>query len=277
MSVIKAIFFGLIQGLTEFLPISSSGHLVIFQYLLGEGNYSADLIFDSLLHIGTLLAVFIAFREPISILILECFSTIKQLITGKFQVKNINKNQQMLFSLFISLTPLLLIFPFKNYIEKSYSSILTVGIALIVTSVVLFISDKIIDGKTSEEKITVKQSFFVGIIQAFAIIPGISRSGSTITAGLICGFNRKSAIQYSFLLSIPTILAGTFFNISEIIINGEFDTSVLIPYLAGTVTAAVSGYASLKLLQFLLKTKKFIIFSIYCLVVGIFSIILGLA
>jgi len=93
MSVIKAIFFGLIQGLTEFLPISSSGHLVIFQYLLGEGNYSADLIFDSLLHIGTLLAVFIAFREPISILILECFSTIKQLITGKFQVKNINKNQ----------------------------------------------------------------------------------------------------------------------------------------------------------------------------------------
>ena len=192
-------------------------------------------------------------------------------------MKNINKNQQMLFSLFISLTPLLLIFPFKNYIEKSYSSILTVGIALIVTSVVLFISDKIIDGKTSEEKITVKQSFFVGIIQAFAIIPGISRSGSTITAGLICGFNRKSAIQYSFLLSIPTILAGTFFNISEIIINGEFDTSVLIPYLAGTVTAAVSGYASLKLLQFLLKTKKFIIFSIYCLVVGIFSIILGLA
>jgi len=185
MSVIKAIFFGLIQGLTEFLPISSSGHLVIFQYLLGEGNYSADLIFDSLLHIGTLLAVFIAFREPISILILECFSTIKQLITGKFQVKNINKNQQMLFSLFISLTPLLLIFPFKNYIEKSYSSILTVGIALIVTSVVLFISDKIIDGKTSEEKITVKQSFFVGIIQAFAIIPGISRSGSTITAGLL--------------------------------------------------------------------------------------------
>ena len=276
MSVIEAVFLGLIQGLTEFLPISSSGHLVIFQTVLGIDNNSADLMFDSLLHIGTLFAVFIAFGSKIKELVSEAFSTSKQIVSGKLQFKSINSKQRMLFSLFISLIPLLFIFPIKEFIEKTYSSIITVGIALIFTSILLFLCDKIFEGNTTEEDLTVKKSLVVGIVQAFAVIPGISRSGFTITAGIMCGFNRKLAVQYSFLLSIPTIIAGALLNIIDAINVESVNTSLLIPYMIGMATAAISGYASLKLLQFLLKNKKFIIFSIYCLAVGVFSIIYGL-
>ena len=277
MSVIESVFLGLIQGLTEFLPISSSGHLVIFQTILNIDTHSADLMFDSLLHIGTLFAVFIAFRLQIKELVTEIFSSTKQILTGKFQCKNINPKQKTIFSLFISLIPLLVIFPIKDFIEKAYSSIITVGIALLTTSILLFLCDKTVEGKTFEENITIKQAFIIGIAQALAIIPGLSRSGTTITIGIMCGFNRKLAVQYSFLLSIPTIIAGSLLNILEAISEGAFDGSLLITYSAGMTAAAISGYASLKLLQYLLKTKKFIIFSIYCLVVGISSIIYGLA
>ena len=277
MSVIESVFLGLIQGLTEFLPISSSGHLVIFQTILNIDTNSADLMFDSLLHIGTLFAVFIAFRLQIKELVTEIFSSTKQILTGKFQCKNINPKQKTIFSLFISLIPLLVIFPIKDFIEKAYSSIITVGIALLTTSILLFLCDKTVEGKTFEENITIKQAFIIGIAQALAIIPGLSRSGTTITIGIMCGFNRKLAVQYSFLLSIPTIIAGSLLNILEAISEGAFDGSLLITYSAGMTAAAISGYASLKLLQYLLKTKKFIIFSIYCLVVGISSIIYGLA
>ena len=277
MSVIESIFLGLIQGLTEFLPISSSGHLVLFQNILNIGTNSADLLFDSILHLGTLFAVFLAFWQQIKTIIKELAVSLKQILTGKFHYRNINSNRKLIFSLFISLTPLLIIFPFKDFIEKTYSSVLTVGIALLVTSILLFFCDNVVEGKISEKDLTIKKALIIGVVQTFAIIPGLSRSGSTITAGIMCGFNRTFAVQYSFLLSIPTILAGSLLNLFEALNEGAFDNSLLIPYILGMVAAAISGYASLKLLQYLLKTKKFIIFSIYCLAVGLFSIFYSMA
>lgn len=273
MSVIESVFLGLIQGLTEFLPISSSGHLVLFQTILKIDTDSADLLFDSILHIGTLFAVFIAFWQPIREIFTEITLSSKQILTGKFHYKSVNSRQKFIFYLFLSLTPLLIVFPIKDLIEKTYSSLITTGIALLITSILLFLCDKTVEGNTSKENITIKQAMIIGITQAFAVIPGLSRSGSTITAGIMCGFNRKLSVQYSFLLSIPTIIAGSLLNIFEAISGETFDSSLLIPYFAGMTAAAISGYASLKLLQYLLKTKKFIIFSIYCFAVGLFSII----
>ncbi len=276
MSVIESVFLGLIQGLTEFLPISSSGHLVIFQTILKIDTDSADLMFDSILHIGTLFAVFIAFWQQIQDIFTEIALSSKQILTGKFHYKSINSRQKFIFFLFISLTPLLIVFPIKDSIERTYSSLLITGIALLITSILLLLCDKTVEGNTSEENITIKQALIIGITQAFAVVPGLSRSGATITAGIMCGFNRKLAVQYSFLLSIPTIITGSLLKILEAISEGSFDSSLLIPYLAGMTTAAISGYASLKLLQYLLKTKKFIIFSIYCFAAGLFSIIYSL-
>ena len=275
MSVIEALILGLIQGLTEFLPVSSSGHLVIFQTVLGTDNNSADLLFDSLLHLGTLIAVFAVFKETVLKLISAFFGMIKLIFTGKFRTENLNQDQRMLLFLAVSILPLFLILPIKDYIETAYTSIILVGAALLVTSLLLFISDRVIGGKTTAKEMKTRHALAVGFTQALAIIPGLSRSGSTITAGILCGFDRNFAAQYSFILSIPTILAGVILNIADIAATETFETELIPAYAVGTAAAAISGLLSIKLLQKLLKTKKFIIFSIYCLAVGLFAIIYG--
>lgn len=275
MSVIEALILGLVQGLTEFLPVSSSGHLVIFQTVLGTDTNSADLMFDSLLHLGTLIAVFVAFRETIFKLITAFFEMIRLIFTRRFSIKNATGEQKMILFLAVSILPLFLILPIKDYVETAYTSIVLVGAALLVTSLLLFISDRVMGGKTTANDMKTKHALAVGFTQMLAIIPGLSRSGSTITAGILCGFDRSFAAQYSFILSIPTILAGVILNISDLAATGTFETELLPAYIAGTAAAAISGLLSIKLLQKMLKTKKFIIFSIYCLAVGLFAIIYG--
>ena len=276
MSVIKALILGIIQGLTEFLPVSSSGHLVIFQTVLGTDNNSADLMFDSLLHLGTLIAVFIVFKETIFKLVIAFSDMIKLILTGKFRIKNATDEQKLILFLIVSIMPLFLILPVKDYIETAYTSITLTGTALIVTSLLLFISDKVVGNKATAKEMKLKHALAIGFTQAFAIFPGISRSGSTITSGIMCGLDREFAAQYSFILSIPTILAGVILNLSDIATTGNFNPSLIPEYIAGTAAAAISGLLSIKLLQKLLKTKKFIIFSIYCLAVGLFAIIYGI-
>ncbi len=276
MSVIEAFILGLIQGLTEFLPVSSSGHLVIFQTVLGTDIDSADLMFDTLLHLGTLIAVLIVFKETIFKLISAFSDMIKLILTRKFSIKNATDEQKMILFLIVSLLPLFIILPIKDYIETAYTSIILTGAALIVTAILLFISDKIVGTKIPVGKMKLKHALAIGVTQAFAILPGISRSGSTITSGIMCGLDREFAAQYSFILSIPTILAGAVLNLSDIAASGNFNSSLIPEYIAGTAAAAISGLLSIKLLQKLLKTKKFIIFSIYCLAVGLFAIIYGI-
>ena len=276
MSVIEEIILGTVQGLTEFLPVSSSGHLVIFQTVLETDNNSADLMFDSILHLGTLIAVFIAFKDTIGKLIGAFFHSIFQIFTGKFKAKESTSEQRMIFFLILSLTPLFFILPIKDYVETAYTSIIIVGAALIITAILLFICDKTVAGKITSKDMTLRQALTVGAVQAFAIIPGISRSGSTIAAGILCGFERNFATQYSFILSIPTILAGSLLNIMDTSATGNFDYSLIPAYVAGFLAAAASGFISIKLLQLLLKTKKFFIFAIYCLTVGLFSLIYGI-
>lgn len=276
MSIFESLLLGLVQGLTEFLPVSSSGHLIIVQTLLGTDAGAADLMFDAMLHIGTLAAVIFVFRELIWKLIKTFFTSIPKLFTGKLKAKNATPEQRMIFFLIISLLPLFLILPVMDFVEEAYSSILLVGIALIVNAAVLFLSDRVVTGKKNASNMKLGDALVVGFTQAIAVIPGISRSGSTITAGVFCGFKRSYAAKYSFILSIPTILAGAFLKVLDVASEGGFNASLLPAYIVGTLAAAISGFAAIKLLQYLLKSRKFIIFAIYCLIVGVFSVIYGI-
>lgn len=270
MSFIEAIVMGIIQGIAEFLPISSSGHLVITEKLFNWGEtQSADVFFDMLLHLGTLIAVFIVFRKTIWELIVCLFKTIGQIFTGKFHFKDTTPMQKMIGFLIISLLPLFVIFPFKDAItDFFYNSLLAVGIALMVNSVVLFFCDRFKEGKKTAGSMKKKDALIIGIAQAIAVIPGISRSGSTITAGVGTGVRRSEAAGYSFILSIPTILAAVLLDIVDTVKAGELNTALLPQYFVGFVVAAVVGFLSIKLLQYILKSKKFVIFSVYCLIVG---------
>ncbi len=276
MTLIQSILLGLVQGITEFLPVSSSGHLILFQNILNIDIGTHDIFFDTMLHFGTLIAVFFAFRKKICALISTFFKSIPQLFKGKLHAKTASGNQRMIFFIIVSILPLFVLVPFKDKIETAYSSTLLVGIALLVTSIFLFASDHIVTGKKDAEKMTLKDSIVVGIVQAIALVPGISRSGSTITAGLACGFNRKFAAEYSFILSIPTILGSVVLNIFDIVQEGSFNISLLPVFLVGTAVAAISGFAAIKLLEYILKSKKFTVFSVYCFAVGVFAIIFSL-
>ena len=185
--------------------------------------------------------------------------------------------QKMIICLIVSLLPLIVVFPFMDAIEGFFSTLFPVGMALLINSVVLFFSDKIVSGKITAKNMGAKEALVIGIAQCIAVIPGISRSGSTITAGVAAGLKRKYAAKYSFILSIPTILGGTLISFIKVVTSGEgINTNLFLPYLAGFIAAAITGFFAIKLLELLLKNRKFIIFSIYCLVLGTVTVIAGL-
>lgn len=274
MSFWEAILLGLIQGLTEFLPVSSSGHLALAS-LLFEMEES-PLFLDALLHLGTLIAVFIAFRRLIFALILSLFRMVGKIFRGKFRWKTAEKEEKMLVFLLISCLPLFLILPLKDSLENLSSYMWVVGIALIINGVVLFFSDFVKSGKKDAGTMTWKDALLVGVVQTIAVTPGISRSGSTITTGLFCGFDRSFAAQYSFILSIPAILAGTAVSFYDAIRAGQIVASSLPVYLTGMVVAAVVGFFAIRLLEYLMRSRKFFVFAVYTIAVGLAAVIFGL-
>lgn len=276
MSVIEAIIIGIIQGLTEFLPVSSSGHIVIMSQLLGVDVSAAetDLLFKMVLHLGTLLAVFVCFRTTIIDLIKDFFLLVSQIFRREFRKENATDKQKMIGCLVISILPLFIVYPFMDRIDSVFSGLFPVGLALLINSIVLFFSDKIAAGKVTSKNMGWAHALCVGIAQCIAVIPGISRSGSTITAGVAAGLSRKYAAKYSFILSIPTILGGAGISIVKALTSDTgIESSLILPYIAGFIAAAVMGFISIKLLEYLLKSRKFIIFSVYCLAVGTAAII----
>ena len=273
MGILHAILLGIIQGLTEFLPISSSGHLALAEKIFGLD--SGGFLLVSVLHLGTLIAVFIAFRKTIWELIRALCSLVRDIFTGKFSWKRAKSAQKMIIFLIVSLIPLFFILPIKDYIEQLTSITWAVGIALIITGIVLFISDRLPAGGKKTKELRFRDAAVVGIAQAIAVVPGISRSGSTITAGLACGMDRSYAAKYSFILSIPTILAGAAISLKDGIEEG-IDTSMIPTYIIGLTVSAIVGFFAIKLLQYLLKSKKFFIFALYCVVVGVIAVIAGL-
>jgi len=247
--IFESILLGLIQGLTEWLPVSSSGHLVIAQELL---KIEVPLIFDVMLHFGTLLAVFAFFWKDI-------VKILKSLIKLDFK----SESGKLIQFMIIGTIPIIFAgIIFYDAVKVLFQSIFVVSIALIINGILLFLTKF----SKSKKEMSYLDSLIVGLAQAFALIPGISRSGSTISTGLLKGVKKEYVFKFSFLLSIPAVLAANIWELSNTIIS---NTNVdFIPYFIGMIVAAIVGYISLKFLFEILKRGKFYLFSFYCLIVG---------
>lgn len=269
MELLKVIIEAIVQGLSEFLPISSSGHLAVISHLFGY-NAEAGTLLMVILHLGTLVAVFVAFWDIIWALIKEFFLMIKDIFTGKFKWKEMSPERRMLIMLIISCVPLLFFYiPEAKWdiFTKAQGYMLVVGISFLFTSVILFLSTKCVKGKKTNKDITPKDALTIGIFQCIALLPGVSRSGSTISAGLFRGLDKKTAVRYSFVLGIPPILAGSLVELKDAI-GSNADVNWLYLFI-GFVVAAVVGYLAIALVKWLIKSDKFIIFSIYTLILGV--------
>ncbi len=275
MTYLSSIFLGLIQGLAEFLPISSSGHLAIFQNIFNMvGPEADDLFFDVLLHLGTLAAVFVAYWKDIKALILEFFTMIhlRKLPAGQ---KPDRLSRRMIAFLIIATLPLVLIMPVKDKVDGLYSNTFFIGFALLVTGSLLFLSDHISHGNKDLKSASLLDIVIVGIGQALAVVPGLSRSGTTISAGLVRGFDREFAVRFSFLLSIPAVLGANILSLIDAIQEG-IDWSLMPVYLAGVATAAIFGYLAIRLLKYISQKGSFGGFAYYCWGAGLVTLLLSL-
>ena len=267
MSIFSAIFQAIIQGVTEFLPVSSSGHISLYQHFTGNNGEGA-LFFTAVLHIGTLVAVFIAFRKTIKDLILEFGRLCKDIVKGKFSYKNMNPDRRMIVMIFISCLCLLPFAIFKDWFENVAEDayIFEEGLCFLYTGAILLMSDRCAKGHKTAKDIDAKDAVTVGLFQGVAMLPGVSRSGSTICAGLFSGFERETAVSYSFILGIPVILVSCLSEFKDAIVtNAPIEVGNC---LIGIIISAVVGIAAIKLVKWLLKTDKFKWFGIYTLALG---------
>ena len=275
MSYLTAIVMGLIQGIAEFLPISSSGHLAIFQNFFGMSDIEHDyMLFDVLLHLGTLIAVFVAYWGDIVTLVKEFFTMVhlRRLPAGQHPDY---PARRMIVMLIVATLPLFLVLPVKDHVESLYSNTFFVGFALIVTGLMLFFSDRMRRGTKTERNATMLDAIIVGFGQALAVVPGISRSGTTIAVGMVRKFDPEYAVRFSFLLSIPAVLGANILSLADALKSGT-DWSLLPMYLVGVVVAAVSGYLAIRLLRYIAKKGSFGWFSYYCWGAGLVTLALSL-
>lgn len=276
MEWFEAVLLGLIQGLTEFLPVSSSGHLEIGKVLLGVET-TDDLLFTTMVHAATVLSTIVVFRKQIWDLLKGFFCGLKDLKVGKNEagrkVLVCNDQTDYLLKMVLSMVPVMIVgLFFKDSVEALFGSIQVVGVALVVTAMLLFFSDyasrpgrkSIFPANEYRNGISYWQAFAVGIGQAFAVVPGLSRSGTTISTGLICGVRREVMAQFSFLMVLVPILGETFLEL----VGGEFGSSSVgaLPLALGFVSAFVSGFLACKVMIALVKKAKLSWFALYCLV-----------
>ena len=275
MTYLSAIILGLVQGVAEFLPISSSGHLSIFQQFFQLVDVEHDhMLFDVLLHLGTLVAVFIAYRKDIAELLREFFSMVhlRRLPAG---TKPDVPARRMILMIIVATLPLFLVLPVKDHVETLYRNTFFIAFALILTGFLLFLSDRMTHGTKNARNATMLDAFLVGVAQAVAVVPGLSRSGTTISAGLARGYERTFAVKFSFLLSIPAVLGANLLSIIDAAKAG-IDSSLLPVYLVGVLVAMVSGYAAISLLKYIARKGRFGGFAYYCWGAGIVTLILSL-
>lgn len=274
MSVFKAFILGLIQGISEFLPISSSGHLAIAGKIMGMDPEGDNLLsFNILLHVATLAAVFIVYRTDIWEMIKAFFAMIGDVCKGKgLRLKEFLYRRLIVMLIAATIPAVFAALLLGDIIENP--ALWQIGIFLIVTAILLFLSEKLAGGKVDLEKMSVKRAFCVGCFQGLGTLPGISRSGSTIVGGLFCGLDKKTAVRFSFLMSIPAILGALVLDIKDMF-EATSQTLSFLPVAVGMITAAVSGYFAIKFLLKIVEKSKLSYFSIYCTLAGIAAIILN--
>ena len=276
MSLLSSILMGLIQGLAEFLPISSSGHLAIAGHFLGQaGIAEIPDFFDVLLHLGTLAAVFVAYWQDIRDMIVELIDGVRDLAHGTTPTP-IPPARRLILLIIVGTLPLFAVLPVKDFVEGLSDNIYFVAGALIVTGFLLFASDRVRKGRKTEKTATLVDVLLVGAAQAIATCPGISRSGTTITAGCFVGFDRKFAVRYSFLMSIPAILGANILTLKDAITEKSIIVADIPVYLVGVAVSAVVGYACIRLLKMIADKGKFGWFAYYCWAAGLIVLALTL-
>ena len=250
MSVWNAVILGLVQGITEFLPVSSSGHLSMINNLFNMSDIqSGHLFFEVLLHLATLISILIVYWKDIVSMTYEALAFVN-LGPLAGMPRERYPAARMLFMIVMATLPLFLILPIKDMLETLYYHNIFIGIALVLTGCMLYVSDKMTPGKKTERNMTVLDALIIGLCQCVAVVPGLSRSGTTITAGIATGLRRDFAVKFSFLMSnVPA-------------------------YLVGMAVALVAGIASINLLRYISSKGKFGGFAYYCWVIGVLSIIL---
>ena len=275
MNILEAVLQGILQGLTEFLPVSSSGHLSLFQHFTGLDGESA-VVMNIVFHLGTLAAVFAAFWGKIKALIFEAFRMLGDIFTGKFKWKTMNPERRMIMMIIVSILPLFGFYIFKDFFEglQEDESILVEGFAFLYTSALLFLSVKCGNGKKTAGETTVPAALTIGIFQGIALVPGISRSGSTISSALFTGMKREDAVEYSFILGIPVILASAVVELGGA--SGSEAMANILPLVIGFAVSAAAGYFAIRLIKALVMNDRFSIFAWYTLVLGIAVICIGI-
>lgn len=298
MSIIEAIIQGIVQGATEFLPVSSSGHLSLSQHIMGVQLES--LLFDIMLHIGTLIAVVAVYYKLIWRLILELISTVKDIFTKNFHWKTMSHDRRLLFMLMIGLIPLFLLFlpiPGTGMKLKDISdswatdtNIFIEGLAFLGTSALLFLGIRANEKNCSKtrlaadgteqhsagrKKIHTVDALVMGFAQCMAaVFPGLSRSGSTLSSGMIRGINKQTALDYSFVLGIPAILAAAVLSLGDA--AAEFATADIGAMVAGVIAAAVVGFIAIKVLKWIVSSNRLRIFAYYTLIIGILTLVIAI-
>lgn len=270
MDLLNVIIQAVVQGLTEFLPISSSGHLSVIQHITG---YSGDnaLILMIVLHLGTLVAVFAAFWGTIWEMIKEFFRTICDIFTKKFSWRDMNANRRMMIMVIIATLILIPAYLIKDFFtaREGDGDIIFEGLAFLFTAMLLFLSDGCRGTKTGEE-MKVKDAVTIGLFQCVALFPGVSRSGSTTAAGLFCGLDKSTAVTFAFILGIPAILGGSVLEIGDAL-RSDLEINWLLLGV-GFIVAAVVGFFAIKLVKWLLESDRFKIFGTYAAVLGVLCI-----
>ena len=277
MDIWSAIFLGIVQGLAEFLPISSSGHLSVLQNLFHMNSLEeGHLFFDVLLHLGTLVSIFICYWSDIKAIVREVFIVLRggRTVTGE-RISGPLPAARLFLMLVIATLPLVLIVPINGLVEELYYQSWFIGVAFMLTGCLLFVSDKMTPGNKTEKNMRIRDALIIGCCQCVATIPGLSRSGTTITAGIATGLDRGFAMRFSFLLSIPAVLGANVLSIVDAIREG-FDASLLPIYLVGMLAAVISGIGAILLMKLISRKSKFGFFTYYCWAAGIITLVLSL-
>lgn len=267
MSIFEAVILGLVQGLSEFLPISSSGHLALLQYFFGIEGESV-LAFAVLLHFGTLLSIFAVYYKDIWDLIKELCNTIIDVLKGKGPRINANETRRLGFMILTATIPTGFIgITFQDFFGDMYLSLVAIGVGLLITGSFLWFAERMSNGKKNVQTMKFRDAFLVGIFQSIAITPGISRSGSTIVGGLLSGIKKELAVKFAFLISIPSVLGAVVLEAPAAFKEG-MSSDMLIPIIIGVSIAAISGFIAIKTMIRLVSNRKLFYFSFYTWALG---------
>ena len=262
MTYLMSAVLGFLQGVAEFLPISSSGHLSLFQHFFGMEE--PDSMFNILLHFATLIAVCVYYFQDVVEMIVEFFRGVAALFSRTPSQGNPPEGRRLVLLVIVGTLPLFAVLPVESKIEMLGGSPVFVSCALLVTGCVLFLSDRYGGGRKTAKNATIKDALLVGLAQGVATIPGLSRSGCTISAGMAMGFQRKFAVRYSFLLSLPAVFGATLLKVIKTIKAAEPLAEGILPkYLLGMAVAGVVGYFSIRLVDLLASKGKFGTFAWY--------------